>query len=103
MAEKQQENGKESCEKDLLHKALILLWLGKVSKPGTILSENGRPEIFAESGRFSSQNGRVGISVVMHNFGQVNKVHYGLCENCEYKTWFTPVMWPTVIFFEHDF
>ena len=38
MAEKQQENGKESCSKDLLHKTLILLLLGKVSKPEIIFN-----------------------------------------------------------------
>ena len=33
--------------------------------------------------------------------GGVNKVHYGLCENWEYKIWSTPVDHPLI--FEHDF
>ena len=53
-----QTKGKEWCSKDWLNKEnIIFLWLGRVSKTGRILSENGRPEIFTETRRFPAKKG----------------------------------------------
>ena len=57
-------NGRETTEKrqrikDWLNKENIsFLWLGRVSKTGRILSENGRPVIFAENERFPAKSDR---------------------------------------------
>ena len=48
---------KNSAKKDWLNKENIFLWLGRVSKTGRILSENGRLEIFTKSGRFPAKMG----------------------------------------------
>ena len=37
---------------------ITFLWAGRVSKARRILSENGRPEIFAENRRFLAENKR---------------------------------------------
>ena len=51
IAAKPQKNGNESGQirqvEQIKH---IFLWLGRVSKTGRILSEKGRPEIFAANG-----------------------------------------------------
>ena len=49
---------KNRAKKDWLNKEnIIFLCLGRVSNNGRILSENGRPEIFTENGRFPAKTG----------------------------------------------
>ena len=58
MAEKHQKNVKELCYKDWLNKEVL--------KTGRILSENGRPEIIAENGRFLAKTGGLESLVSFH-------------------------------------
>ena len=58
MAEKPQKNIKESCYKDWLNKEVL--------KTGRILSENGRPEMIAENGRFLAKTGGLESLVSFH-------------------------------------
>ena len=58
MAEKPQKNVKESCFKDWLNK--------EVKKTVTIFSENGRPEMFHENGRFLAKRGGLESLVSFH-------------------------------------
>ena len=49
---------KNRAKKDWLNKEnIVLLWLGRVSKSGRILSESERPEIFTENRRFPAKMG----------------------------------------------
>ena len=49
---------KNCAKKDWLNKEnIVFLWPGRVSKCGRILSENERPEIFAENRRFPAKMG----------------------------------------------
>ena len=49
---------KNRTKKDWLNKEnIIFFWLGRVSKTGRILSENERPQIFAENWRFPTKTG----------------------------------------------
>ena len=55
---KHRKTAKNRAKKDWLNKEnIIFLWLGRVSNTGRILSENGRPEIFTENGRFPAKTG----------------------------------------------
>ena len=49
---------KNRAKKDWFNEEnIIFLWLGRVSKSRGILSENERPEIFAENRRFPAKMG----------------------------------------------
>ena len=55
---KHRKTAKNRAKKDWLNKEnIIFLWLGRVSNTRRILSENRRPEIFTENGRFLAETG----------------------------------------------
>ena len=58
IAEKPQKNIKEWCYKDWLNKEVL--------KTGRILSENGRPKMIAENGRFLAKTGGLESLVSFH-------------------------------------